>query len=273
MRCSEFETELNHLLDERLPMQLSSDAVIHSSQCDACLELLNGYQALFAVSPTRNNPSVNATSVVLPPKKHHERGCRDGIRLFDRSSSRRSAAQRTDRHSNASLGSISSRIPVAFPEGQTAPAGQSANGDLTNQTPTKQRQSVAHSSSQRQWGLGSILVALVPSAAAVYLLGVGLLSQFPATPSANSPGPNQLGIAAVQPQAEPDQAQLATADFSNIDWQETAREWDQQWQKLAIHRASACQMPGVQPYFYSVNGAVEALRNNVIRRDKSKPSK
>ena len=48
MRCEKFESRLNELLDERLPLSKAADAEEHLRQCSACRDLARAYESVLA---------------------------------------------------------------------------------------------------------------------------------------------------------------------------------------------------------------------------------
>lgn len=75
------------------------------------------------------------------------------------------------------------------------------------------------------------------------------------------------------PLADGPVARGSAADATALDINQLTRDWDQsvvafdqQWQQLAASRASAHQIPGIQPAVYPITGAVEAFRSNLIAR-------
>lgn len=48
MRCEEFETRLNQVLDDRRPLSSAGDIQTHARECGDCRELARGYEALLS---------------------------------------------------------------------------------------------------------------------------------------------------------------------------------------------------------------------------------
>lgn len=180
MHCTEFENELNELLDNDQALVLSPAAARHHERCVPCQSTYAAYSKL-------------ATAAII-------------ARRFQ---------------------PVEAAIPTAA--------------------------TVAPPTANRPWSLTMVAAAMVPMAAAMYLLGIGLLQSGPAGSPATATKPGieaNANTELASRRVAPNQADGRTPLTTDFDTQ------------LAImKRASTFPLPGIPPFAVPVTRGVEAVHD------------